>query len=57
LTIGFFSKDYSIGDATGLLKTLNVFRVYGAAVNGVVKTGTGITTINGMTNANAGPTT
>jgi hypothetical protein len=47
LTIAFFSKNYTLGDVSGLLRTLSVYRLFGAAVNSAI-TGV-IGSINGMT--------
>lgn len=32
LTIGFFATNYTVGNVTGLLRTLSVYRLFGAAV-------------------------
>ncbi len=47
LTIAFFEKNYTLGDVSGLLRTLSVYRLFGAAVNSAI-TGV-IGSINGMT--------
>lgn len=36
LTIAFFTKNYSIGDATGLLQTVAVYRLFGTVVTGSI---------------------
>ena len=51
LTLAFFTQNHSIGDATGLLKTVSVFRLYGTAVTSSI-TGS-ISSINGMTTRSA----
>lgn len=48
LTIAFFSANYSIGDATGLLQTLSVYRLFGSAVTESVTVAGGIGPINGL---------
>ena len=46
LTVAFFSQNYTVNSVTGLLRTLSVYRLYGASVNSAV---TGIIgSINGM---------
>jgi hypothetical protein len=46
LTIAFFTQNYSVGDATGLLQTQSVFRLFGSTVTGSVFTA--VTTIAGL---------
>lgn len=46
MTIAFFTQNYSIGDATGLLQTVSVYRLFGTVVTGSI-TGS-IGTINGL---------
>ncbi len=36
LTIAFFTQNYSIGDATGLLQTVAVYRLFGTVVTGSI---------------------
>lgn len=47
LTIAFFDQTHSIGDSTGLLKTLSVFRLYGTSVTESISGS--ISYINSMT--------
>lgn len=47
LTIAFFTQNHSISDATGLLRTVSVYRLFGPVVTGSI-TGT-LTAVNGMT--------
>jgi hypothetical protein len=46
LTVAFFSQNYTVNNVTGNLRTLSVYRLFGASVNAAV-TGT-IGSINGM---------
>lgn len=46
LTIAFFTTDYSVGDATGLLKTVSVYRLFGTVVTGSISGA--IANINGL---------
>lgn len=36
LTIAFFTNDYAVGDATNLLKTVSVYRLFGTIVTGSI---------------------
>lgn len=47
LTIAFFTQNYSIGDATNLLKTVSVYRLFGPIVTSSVSGA--LTTINSIT--------
>ncbi len=49
LTIAFFSQNYTVNNVTGNLRTLSVYRLYGASVNAAI-TGS-IGSINGMVNS------
>lgn len=53
LTIVFFTQNYSIADATNLLQTQSVYRLYGPTVTGSLS-GT-INTINGLSRVTGGP--
>lgn len=49
LTIGFFAANYTVGNVTGLLRTLSVYRLFGAAVtNSLTGTTPAILTINSL---------
>ena len=48
LTIAFFSQNYTVNNVTGNLRTLSVYRLYGASVNSAVSGVIG--SINGMVN-------
>ena len=47
LTLAFFTQDHSIGDATGLLTTVSVYRLFGSAVTSHIDSGS-IEAINGL---------
>lgn len=47
LTIAFFIPDHSIGDATNLLRTVSVYRLFGSGVTASIDAGT-IGAINGL---------
>ena len=47
LTIAFFTQDHQIGDVTGLLTTVSVFRLFGSVVTNHIDSGS-ITSINGL---------
>ena len=47
LTIAFFTTNYSIGDATNLLQTVSVYRLFGTVATGSVSGS--LSNINGLT--------
>ena len=53
LTVAFFSQNHSIGDASGLLKTLSVFRLFGTAVTSSISGS--ISVINNLYLRTSGP--
>jgi hypothetical protein len=57
MTIAFFSQNYTVGGVTGLLRTLSVYRIYGASVissiSGVISSINGLVSNAGLTSPNA----
>lgn len=57
LTVAFFSRNYTVGGVSGLLRTLSVYRLYGAVVNaaisGTIGSINGLSGSGGITYANA----
>lgn len=51
LTVAFFTQNYSIADATGLLKTVSVYRLFGpivtSSISGAISSVNGITKLGG----------